>query len=118
MPMSDSSPNPDKCSVCGSVNPLPNSFRHRSHMDVFSFIVPEENDDEDIDRAFKEYDFTLCYECQRKIVDWIDECSEDEVRFQLIGLEDSSKTLEHLSEELDRTARRIQELAEGENPDE
>jgi len=59
-------------------------------------------------RVYESHSFKLCSECRRKIVDWIDECSEsdtwvDPVQMgEFIGqLRDNSNKLESIADELE-----------------
>jgi hypothetical protein len=77
-----------------------------SHTQVFT--LPTGNREEYHDRSF-----FLCFECIRKIVDFIDEADETETRVEALGLEMVADALAEHAAKMKVQARSLDDLASG-----
>lgn len=60
--------------------------------------------------TYEAREFLLCSECRRKIVDWVEDCPEDEVRVDPVGLGRMVSGLERHASEVERLSEELSEL--------
>lgn len=99
----------EECDSCGDVILQPSPIYDTHH---YTFDLPAKNGHHWVTR-----EFSLCRECIRKIVDWIDDCDESQVRADAVDLERLAEGLAEESARLKTAARRMEELARGEGGD-
>lgn len=92
-----------ECDACGDVIKDFMGHDSRTYHKIFTVPLDEE-------RVFEDRDYMLCFECQRRIIDWIDECQEDETRIDRVELEPTIRELEAHAQQLKRSADRLREF--------
>lgn len=65
------------------------------------------------DGAWETFEYRLCVECRRKIVDFIDSCDESEIRVDMTNLERAARGLRSQSDEMDQLADELEDLIHG-----
>jgi len=97
---------PDQCDACG--NAIVRSEGVPFAVDTLAVTVPTEDAE-----TYEERSFRLCSECQRRIVDWIDDCPEDATRADMVSLETAERTLSEHADRLQNLAGDLGDLARG-----
>lgn len=99
-----------ECDACGDMVDLTPRFNYCIGQFEFTIPIKEETEGEFPGQTFEDRAYNLCFECQRRIVDWIDECQESETRIDKVELEPVARELESQAEELERRAKRLREF--------
>lgn len=97
-----------ECSSCG--NQIVGSV-YRG-WPVHQFDLPASDLADDSWETRETYQYTLCTECRRKIVDWIEQADESDVRVDPVGMEQFVGGLEMQAQELESLADDLQALME------
>lgn len=104
-----------ECDSCGSVVIKRDFSFDDNHR--FEFSLPGDSRGDGpgpLPQEYHHYEHTLCTECIRKIVDWIDDADETETRVELLDLEIAADGLSVQAEELADLAESLDELSQGE----
>lgn len=106
----------NECDSCGnpilqhSESPVVLDDRHYHR---FALPVEEEGEGSIGEYTIEVKEYTLCSECQRIIVDFIDECSEGEVLVEMLDLVRTAKVLDEYADLLSGMARELDEFSRG-----
>lgn len=92
----------EECDSCGNYIEQGNRV---IHPEVYTFALPTDT------HEYTQYEFILCTECKRKIVDWIDDCDESEVHVELQSLEDTIRALRRGAEAIEETREELEQMS-------
>jgi hypothetical protein len=80
-------------------------------LDVTNLVVTVPTDDRE---HYEDRDYTLCSECRRKVVDWVEGMDESETRADLVELELAERDLSQVADDLADLATTLGAVARGE----
>lgn len=92
----------EECDSCGNyIEREKRVMRPQHHI----FALPTDKNE------YTQFEFVLCTECKRKIVDWIDDCDESEVHVELQSLEDTIRALRRGAEAIEETREELEQMS-------